>query len=118
MTREEILEYAEETYGTLPEYLFAKNPDTAILRNSTSKKWYGAIMNIKKETLGLSGEGTVEIMNVKCDPLLVGSLRLEKGFLPAYHMNKNSWISILIEDDIPREMILDLLNMSYELTLK
>lgn len=118
MNRNEIFEYAKKYYGTLPEFLFEKSPDTAVLRNGSSGKWYAAVMNVSKKTLGLNGDGSVEIMNVKCDPLLVGSLRLQDGFLPAYHMNKNSWISIIIESDIPKEMILDLLNMSYELTAK
>lgn len=117
MDRKEIFKYAKDYYGTLPEYLFEKNPDTAVLRNESSGKWYAAVMSVKKQTLGLKGEGTAEIMNVKCDPLLVGSLRLQKGFLPAYHMNKNSWISIII-DIVPEEMIINLLNMSYGLTRK
>ena len=32
--------------------------------------------------------------NVKSDPLLIGSLRGQDGYFPAYHMNKEKWLSI------------------------
>lgn len=115
MTREEILKHAFEYYGTSPEYLWDSSPDSAVLRNK-SGKWYAIIMNVKNKSLGFDTEGTTEVINVKCDPLLIGSLRMQKGFLPAYHMNKNSWISIIIDEKTDNGMLFDLLDMSYELT--
>ena len=50
--------------------------------------WKSAVIKI-----GLTGEGEVDILNVKCDPILSGSLRMQPGFFPAYHMNKEKWIS-------------------------
>ena len=38
------------------------------------------------------------------------------GFLPAYHMNKEKWITVLLDGTVDKAQIMDLLNMSYELT--
>ena len=36
----------------------------------------------------------MDVLNVKSDPLLIGSLRGQDGYFPAYHMNKEKWLSI------------------------
>ena len=56
------------------------------------------------------------MVNVKCDPLLSGTLRQEAGILPAYHMNKEKWISILLDGSVDTELVKGLLDMSYQLT--
>ena len=48
--------------------------------------------------------------------MLVGSLRMKSGFLPAYHMNKNLWISIVLEGLENDGMIKNLIDWSYQLT--
>lgn len=70
-------------------------------------------MRVNERNLGLNGDRDIDIMNVKCDPVTIGSLRLQKGFLPAYHMNKENWISIILESEITESMIFDLLDVSY-----
>ena len=115
MTREEIFEYAAENYSTTPEYLWENDPVSAVLRNKTSSKWYAILMRVPRKTLGLPGKGEADVMNIKCGPLVSGSLRMQKGFLPAYHMNKDNWISILL-DEAPEEQITELIDLSYELT--
>ena len=37
------------------------------------------------------------------------------GFLPGYHMNKQHWITILLEGSVSEAKILDFLDMSYDL---
>ena len=49
-------------------------------------------------------------------PIMIGSLRLQDGFFSAYHMNKDAWISILLDRPDLDESIKNLLNLSYELT--
>ena len=63
---------------------------------------------------GLSGGGCVDILNVKCDSVLIGSLLAEAGFFPAYHMNKNTWISVLLDETVPDERIFPLLAWSFD----
>ena len=113
-----ILNYAKTTYQTEPEYLFAKSPDTAVLRNPENEKWYGVIMQISREKLGLKEKETVWIIDLKCDPLFIGSLLEMDGYYPAYHMNKNHWITILLDGTVEEKQILELLDLSYHLTEK
>lgn len=114
--RKDLLEFAEEQYGTEPEYLWASSPDSAILRHSDNQKWYALFMEVQRNRLGLSGEDLVDVLDIKCDPILSGSLRMQEGFLPAYHMNKGNWISILLDGTVEKEAIFPLLEMSFELT--
>ena len=106
--REEILKYASMRYGTEAEYLWKTSPSYAVLRHAENRKWYGILMNVPRERLGLSGKGEVDILNVKCDPVLGGALRLQAGFLPGYHMKKDSWISILLDGTVDPNTIFSL----------
>ncbi len=113
--RNQILQTALKRYGTEPEYPWGKYPGHAVLRHLDNKKWYALLMNIPMEKLGLPG-GAVDVMNIKLEPLLIGSLRMQKGFLPAYHMNKENWLTVLLDGTVVFEKIVKLLDMSFELT--
>ena len=53
---------------------------------------------------------------MKSDPLLIGSLRGQDGYFPAYHMNKEKWLSIQLGKPELDDAIKDLLSLSHELT--
>ncbi len=112
--REEVLSLAQDRYGTEPEYLFAKYPGFAVLRHP-NKKWYGVVMDLPRQKLGLPGEGMVDALNVKCDPCMSGSLRLQPGILPGYHMNKERWITIVLDGTVDLAQIEILLDISYDM---
>ncbi len=116
MHREEVIAYVEERYAILPDYPWARTPRYAILRHAHNRKWFAAIVDITEDKLGLEGTKVVDALNLKCDPLLVGSLRSEAGIYPAYHMNKEHWITLLLDASIPTEKVCSLIDMSYELT--
>lgn len=42
----------------------------------------------------------------------------KNGILPAYHMNKEHWITILLDGTVSKEKICELIDISYELTGK
>ena len=116
INRETIFEYVKEKYNTKPEYLWTKYPNDAVLRHKENKKWYAIIMDIEKEKLGLEGKEVIEIMDIKCYPEMIGALRKEKGILPGYHMNKEHWVTLLLDGSLKKEKILELLDLSFELT--
>jgi len=72
---------------------------------------------VGRDKLGLPGEGWVDVLNVKCEPVLIGSLRMQPGFHPAYHMNKDLWISVRLDGTVAQEQIETLVDLSYRLTL-
>ena len=111
---EEIFEYVQKQYGTVPEYLWSKSPDSAVLCHKNGK-WYAVIMRVEKSKLGLDGDGTVDVLDVKCDPEMTGMIIQTYGFLPGYHMNKQHWITILLDGSVSEAKTLDFLDMSYDL---
>ena len=112
--RERIIERIRNRFGADPEYLWVKYPNTAAFRHPAGKKWFALITEAAQNKLGLDGERIVRIINVKCDPIMVGSLLAENGFCPAYHMNKSSWISILLDGTLSDDRILQLVGLSYD----
>lgn len=112
--RERVIQYAQDRFGTEAEYLWSDEPGFAVFRHSASKKWYGIIMDVPYSKLGLPGDGPIDVLDVKCNTIMIGSLLSEKGFLPAYHMNKNHWISVLLDGSVPDDQIFSLLEMSYD----
>ena len=65
-----------------------------MLRHNDNNKWYGVVLEVSTDKLGLPEAGIVDVLNVKSDLLLIGSLRGQKGYFLAYHMNKEKWLSI------------------------
>lgn len=114
MQRERIELYIQDRFSAEGEHLWAQYPNYSVYRHPASKKWFGIIMDISRNRLGLDGEETVDVLDIKCSPLMIGSLLAEPGFLPAYHMNKDSWITILLDGTVPDERIYPLLELSYD----
>lgn len=108
------MQYIEERYGNEPEHLWVKYPDYAVFRHSATQKWFAVFLQVPQNKLGLPGTDPAQVLDIKCSPLMIGSLLSEKGFLPAYHMNKNTWISILLDDSVPDDKIHALLELSYD----
>lgn len=90
-----ILAYVREKFGTEPEYPWARYPHYAVLRHQQGRKWYALIMDVPPDRLGLAGDGPVEIINLKSDGVLDLLISGTPGILPAYHMDKRHWVSIL-----------------------
>ncbi|EDO9794746.1 MmcQ/YjbR family DNA-binding protein [Campylobacter fetus] len=116
MTRETVFKYAKEKYGTIPDHPWKKYPKYAILRHLKNQKWYGAVINIPRNKLGLNGDDTVDVLNVKCEKDLAILLKDNKAIFSAYHMNKKNWTSILLEK-AENKMVFDLISQSYKITL-
>jgi predicted DNA-binding protein (MmcQ/YjbR family) len=61
--------------------------------------------------------GEVSI-NLKCDPELAIELREQySSVLPGYHMNKKHWNTIIVDDSIPAQVILEWIDRSYNLVV-
>ena len=103
---QQIFDYAANQYATQPEYLWEKYPEYAILRHGNAKgKWYALIGKIRKMKLGLQEEGETDFINLKCPPDMVSILRQSPNFLPAYHMNKTHWLTIVLDHGVETKEI-------------
>ena len=116
MNREELEAYILNHYSTEPDYPWADTPRAAVFRHAGNRKWFALVMEVPRDKLGLAGTEKLDIVNVKCDPILIASLRGEPGVFPAYHMNKGYWITAALDGSVSAETIELLLDVSYELT--
>ena len=118
-TREEIIAMALELPGSTADTPFEGDGISTVLRHGDTGKWFGLVFRAPRNRVGLPGEGAADILNLKCDPLVsYGLMREHPDILPAWHMNKQLWITLRLEGDLPRETVELLLRMSFDLTGK
>ena len=116
MTRQELIEDIIDEYSVEPDYPFRMDDVTCVFRHFDNRKWFGIAMVIPYRIIGIGKAGNADILNVKCDPIMMGSLRSKPGFRPAYHMNKDKWITILLDGSADEADIKALLAISYSMT--
>lgn len=111
-----ITDHIVKMFQSEPEFLWTKYPGYGIFRNPTSRKWYAVIMNIDKSRIDSKESGEVEVINLKLKASMISDLLMQTGFYPAYHMNKKNWITIILDDTISDEVILNYIQDSHALT--
>ncbi|MGI6080174.1 MAG: MmcQ/YjbR family DNA-binding protein [Candidatus Avilachnospira sp.] len=116
MNREELGTYISDTYGVEPDMPWADEPSYEVFRHVNNRKWFAVIMDIPRNRLGLPGDEMTDIVNLKCDPVILGSFLAEPGFFRAYHMNKENWITVALDGSADEEKLKFILDMSFELT--
>lgn len=116
INRNNVFAYAKKKFQADPDYPFERFPNYAVLRHADSEKWFALVMLVPRSKLGLEGSGDVEIIDLKAVPEKVGHLRTRDGFLPAYHMNKEHWLTVVLDGSVSASEIQTLLDESYELT--
>lgn len=116
MNRDDLEDYIEDNYSAEPEFPWLKFPNYEVFRHDDNRKWFALIMDVSKSKLGLDGDEILDVVNFKCDQILIDSLTNEPGFFPAYHMNKENWITVALDGSVSDEKIIMLLDISFELT--
>lgn len=105
-------------YHNEPEFMWENFKGYGVFKNPNNKKWYSIIMNIDKSKLNKKDNGEVEIINVKLDDKKIKDLLNKKGFYPAYHMNKKNWITIILDDTLKDDQIMEYVITSHKYTEK
>ena len=116
MTRAELTRYIFDTYSVEPDYPFSDDNISAVFRHAGNRKWFALVMNIPAQKLGLPSDARIDIVNMKCDPVVIGSFRGLPGLFPAYHMSKENWITAALDGSAADETVKTLLDMSYQAT--
>ncbi len=116
MNERDIELYIADTYFICGDHPFEKHPDTTVYRHPYGNKWFAIVMPVPKRKLGLVGDDSLYIMNVKTSIDVITTFTCEPGFFPAYHMNKSHWISIALDGSVPEEKIKWFISVSYNLT--
>ena len=105
MTREEAIKYALSKKGAEETYPF----DETTLVFKVGGKMFGLVYE---------REGEVGL-NLKCDPDFSQVLRQQyEGVFPGYHMNKEHWNTVILDESIPEPEINRMIDESYRLEVK
>ena len=110
-----LILYAEDKYGSALEFLWEKFTDNAIWRRKDNKKWYGILLTVPKNKLGLPSDDKVEIIDLRTNPESIDSVIDNKTVFGGYHMNKKHWITVCLDGTVPLKKIENMLDISYEL---
>ena len=108
MNREELRRYIMEEYHAENDFPWLRYPENEVFRHPGNRKWFALIMEVTGDRLGLPDQEKHAVVNLKCDPVLAGSLRASGTVLPAYHMNKEKWISVLLDGSVEEEHMISL----------
>jgi len=101
MNIEEVRDYCLLKKGVMEDFPFGES--TSVMR--IGGKIF-ALMNL---------DGPPSI-NLKCNPVRAVELREEyPSIRPGYHMNKNHWNTLILDGSLPKDLIISLLDHSYEL---
>jgi len=111
-----IANLIKEKYGNEPEFLWEKFQGSGVFRNPETKKWYLAILDVDRSKLQAGKKGLVEVADIKLEPEKIQKLIMQDGFYPAYHMSKKSWITIILDETLSDETIMEYIDKSHELT--
>ena len=117
MTREDLETYIHNQFeDTTPIRLGRSSRITRCTAIKVIIKWFALVMNITTDKLGWSNIRPIDVLNIKCEPTMIGAFRKEPGIYAAYHMNKANWLTVSLDGSVPTERIKMLLDMSYRLT--
>jgi predicted DNA-binding protein (MmcQ/YjbR family) len=73
MNRQKLAAYITDTYGVNGAHLFARYPNFQVFRHAGNKKWFAVLMDIPRRNLGLTGDGEISVVNLKCDTRLTAA---------------------------------------------
>ena len=105
MNKSELVDYCLSKPGTREETPFG--PDTLVIK-------------VLDKMFALTGtEPDANTVNLKCDPDHAILLRntYPDSIIPGYHMNKKHWNTVTIDGDVPNDLIMELIDESYDLVV-
>ncbi len=104
--RKEVIEFCLSLSGTYEDYPF-RDDNWTVMRHKSNRKMFASIY----QRLGKIW------VNVKCDPNIMHMWRsMYEAVVPAYHMNKQHWNSIILDGTISTDDIKNMIYDSYILT--
>ena len=112
-----IINYVKAKYDNDLEFLWKKSPKNAIWRNQNNRKWYGAVLVISKDKLKIEPNEMVEILDLRYQKNDIKNIIDNYKIFPGYHMNKDNWITIILDGRVELEEIYQLIDNSYQLSL-
>jgi len=105
-TREDAIRYCKSFKNVIEDYPF-HDDNWTLMRHKSNKKSYACIYEHQDNIW----------INVKCIPEWRDFWRSTfESIVPAYHMNKDHWNSIILDGTVPEKEIQRMIGESYDLT--
>jgi predicted DNA-binding protein (MmcQ/YjbR family) len=103
MNIEEVRNYCLQKRGVLEDFPFGdSNP----------------VMKVGGKMFALLSLDEPPSVNLKCDPSRAIELReVYPSIIPGYHMNKRHWNTVMLDGSLPLDLIVSMVDHSYELVL-
>jgi predicted DNA-binding protein (MmcQ/YjbR family) len=77
------------------------------------------VFKIGGKLFALAGIKLFASINLKCDPERSVELRETfSGIKPGFHMNKKHWNTVTVKSDVPNQLLLELIDRSFDLVYK
>lgn len=108
-----VSQFIKQHYQVELEYLWAKFPRNAVARRPDNRKWFAALLTVERNKLGLPGPGMIEVLDLKMRPQDKERLIDNQRFFPGYHMNKNHWFTLCLDDRLKDDEIFGKIADSY-----
>ena len=107
MDKEEIIKYCLTLEDTFKDCPFPNDFESVTMKHGKNKKWFALIMNVNDKLY----------LNVKTDSNYSDIFRNTYYFIiPAYHMNKEHWNTIIVDEKADWSLVKELIEQSYQLT--
>ncbi len=105
-SREEIIKVCAEMPFVYEDYPF-HDENWTLMRHRENQKTFALIFE----------HGGQMMVNLKAEPQAAEFWRqIFPSVIPAYHMNKTHWISVILDGTVPNDEIVRLIADSYRLT--
>ncbi len=110
-----LIEYIRNKYGDELEFLWEKFTDNAVWRRKDNRKWYGALLTVKKNRFGFDDDSDIAVIDLRINPETDGNIVDGKKYFAGYHMNKRTWMTILLDGTVSVQEIEKWIDKSYML---
>ena len=114
LTKQNAIAYIRNNYGVAEDYPW-DDSDAFVFRHRVSRKWFCLFMDISASYLGVDDNRVITVVNLKAPRSMRDDLLREEGIYPAYHMNKQHWISLDLRK-ANKKMLEVLIDMSFKAT--
>lgn len=105
-----LIKAIEKKYHEKPDCPFSKAKNYFVLRRADNQKWYGLVYAIDRSVITKKKKDQnqiIEVINIKTDPGQRDQILDYPGVYPGYHMNQKYWRSVILDETLPDETILE-----------
>ena len=112
----DVLHYVKDQYNSTTVKPFKSNPNIKALV-TPKDKWYALFLDVEYNKLQKDSlvDSKVKIINLKHISSKISTITDDRNIFPSYHMNKNHWISVVLDNNIDIEYVKELIELSYNL---